>query len=354
MSGIQGFPSNQKVPLGTGITNNFVTVIPTDPNRAALENLRFAFRVDNPTVPRTAGAGTGSENADGVNLFWVEDTGTPARVGDFFRAINGNAIHLEIPIVKVETNRFLLAVNSGLLPASGDDFYIMRYTTQRVDENGSQVVVATPGPSQFVLNGVDVEVEQDTVTPANSIPFPVAQLNTDGTVNDPLKKQVAFIRNGVEVVVTEDTVTPGNNLPLPVKLTSFTGDINITAGDLNVQLSDQGANPDVTRIGDGTNQLGMTAANEAKVNAAQLPTVLGQTTKANSLSVTLPSDLDPIVVRSGLVPTEYDEIALTYVGAGLDGEGQVATAVYKLATVTVATLTLSYNSADKLVGVVRS
>ena len=144
MSGIQGFPSNQKVPLGTGITNNFVTVIPTDPNRAALENLRFAFRVDNPTVPRTAGVGTGLENADGVNLFWVEDVGTPARVGDFFRAINGNAIHLEIPIVKVETNRFLLAVNSGLLPAAGDDFYIMRYTTQRVDENGSQVVVATP------------------------------------------------------------------------------------------------------------------------------------------------------------------------------------------------------------------
>ena len=212
----------------------------------------------------------------------------------------------------------------------------------------------TKQQSAFILDSVETVVEQDTVTPGNSIPFPVAQLNTDGTVNDPLKKQVAFIRNGTEVVVTEDTVTPGNNLPLPVKLTSVTGDINITAGDLNVQLSDQGASPDVTRIGDGTNQLGMTAANEAKVNAAQLPTVLGQTTKANSLSVTLPSDLDPIVVRSGLVPTEYDEIALTYVGAGLDGEGQVATAVYKLATVTVATLTLSYDSADKLVGVVRS
>lgn len=184
MSAIQGFPSNQKVPLGTGITNNFVTVIPTDPNRAAFDNLRFAFRVDNPTVPRTAGVGTGLENADGVNLFWVEDVGTPARVGDFFRAINGNAIHLEIPIVKVETNRFLLAVNSGLLPAAGDDFYIMRYTTQRVDENGSQVVVASPGPTQFVLDGVDVEVERDTVTPANSIPFPVINLDNAGNPVD--------------------------------------------------------------------------------------------------------------------------------------------------------------------------
>lgn len=354
MSGIQGFPSNQKVPLGTGITNNFATVVPTDPNRSALETPRFAFRVDSNTVPRTAGASTGSEYVDGVNLFWVHDPSTPARVGDIFRAEDGAAAKLEIPIVKVETNRFLLAVNSGLLPASGDDFYILRYTTQRVDDTGSQIVVATPGPSQFVLDGAPVGVEQDTVTPSNSIPFPVAHLNLDGTPNDPLKKQIAFIRNGSEVVVTEDTGTPANNIPLPVKLTSVTGDINITAGDLNVQLSDQGANPDVTRIGDGTNQLGISAANEAKVIAAQLPTTLGQTNKAGSISVTLPSDLDPIIVRSGLVPTEYDEIALTYVGAGLDGEGQVATAVYKLATVTVATLTLSYNASDKLVGVVRS
>lgn len=354
MSGIQGFPSNQKVPLGTGITNNFATVIPVDPNRSAIDIPRFAFRVDDALVARTAGATTGIDSSSGEKLFWVNDPSTPARVGDFVRFENGAAAFLEIPIVKVETNRFLLSVNSGALPAVGDTFFIMRYATQRVDDTGSQLVVASPGPSQFVLDGVDTEVEQDTVTPANSRPFPVAQLNTDGTVNDPLKKRVAFLKNGSEVVVTEDTVTPSNNIPLPVKLTSVTGDINITAGDLNVQLSDQGANPDVTRIGDGTNQLGISAANEAKVIAAQLPTTLGQTTKANSLSVTLPSDLDPIVVRSGLVPTEYDEIALTYVGAGLDGEGQVATAVYKLATVTVATLTLSYNANDKLVGVARS
>jgi hypothetical protein len=58
--------------------------------------------------------------------------------------------------------------------------------------------------------------------------------------------------------------------------------------------------------------------------------------------------------KFGFAPKEYDEVALTYVGIGLDGEGQVATAVYKLATVTVATLTLSYDASDRLVGVVRT
>jgi hypothetical protein len=171
-----GFPSSQKVPLGTGITSNHVTVIPTDPYRNAVESLRFAFRVDSDTVPRVAGASTGL--VDG--LYWVEDTATPARAGDFIRCEDGAAVNLEIPIVKVETNRFLIAINNGLLPVSGDSFYIMRYTTQRVDENGSQIVVASPGPSQFVLDGVDVEVEEDTVTPANNKPFPVKLFDHGG------------------------------------------------------------------------------------------------------------------------------------------------------------------------------
>ena len=184
MSGIQGFPSNQKVPLGTGITNNFATVIPVDPNRSAIDTPRFAFRVDDALAARTAGATTGIDSSTGDKLFWVNDTSTPARVGDFVRFEDGAAAFLEIPIVKVETNRFLLSVNSGALPTVGDTFFIMRYATQRVDDTGSQLVVASPGPSQFVLNGVEVEVERDTTTPANSKPFPVINLDNLGVPVD--------------------------------------------------------------------------------------------------------------------------------------------------------------------------
>ncbi len=49
----------------------------------------------------------------------------------------------------------------------------------------------------------------------------------------------------------------------------------------------------------------------------------------------------------GLVNVPYDEIVISYSGA------DISTVVYKLATVTVATLTLSYTSGN-LTGVVRS
>jgi hypothetical protein len=75
---------------------------------------------------------------------------------------------------------------------------------------------------------------------------------------------------------------------------------------------------------------------------------------AEALKVTGSSSSSEVIVANSLVPEEYDEVELTYVAPGNDGEGQIATAVYKLATVTVATLTLSYDSQDRLVGVVRS
>ena len=56
---------------------------------------------------------------------------------------------------------------------------------------------------------------------------------------------------------------------------------------------------------------------------------------------------------SPFVPAEYDEIVLTYVAAG-NGAGEIETVTYKLATVTQATLTLSYNDDNKLSGVSKS
>lgn len=54
-----------------------------------------------------------------------------------------------------------------------------------------------------------------------------------------------------------------------------------------------------------------------------------------------------LMVSGGLVPKDYDEIVLSYTGDDLTG------VVYKLATVTVATLTLSYTGTN-LTGVVWS
>jgi len=70
----------------------------------------------------------------------------------------------------------------------------------------------------------------------------------DVSFNDPIK----FLLDSVLTDVSEDTVTPANSTPLPVKLVAAGGEINVTAGDINVQLAHTGANFDSTRIGDGT------------------------------------------------------------------------------------------------------
>lgn len=66
-----------------------------------------------------------------------------------------------------------------------------------------------------------------------------------------------FFRDQVETAVSEDTVDPSKSRPLPVKLTGITGDVNIDAANVNleVQLTDEGANYDAVRIGDGTERL---------------------------------------------------------------------------------------------------
>lgn len=58
-------------------------------------------------------------------------------------------------------------------------------------------------------------------------------------------------------------------------------------------------------------------------------------------------------IGGALVPDSYDEIALTYIAVG-NGTGQIGTVVYKLAGATIATLTLTYNSGNQLIDVLRS
>lgn len=115
-----------------------------------------------------------------------------------------------------------------------------------------------------------------------------------------------FIKDGSTVLVNEDTGTPSNNVPLPVKLTGATGDINITAGDLNVQTSHLGASFDSQRIGNGTNLLDINASNEALVHdadvLAQATTTATQTTAING-KVSTEAKQDTMITSLGNINT---------------------------------------------------
>ena len=60
-----------------------------------------------------------------------------------------------------------------------------------------------------------------------------------------------------------------------------------------------------------------------------------------------------MTVGGNLVPEVYDTIELTYINAG-PGTGEIGTVIYKLNTITITTLTLSYDISNRLISVVKS
>jgi hypothetical protein len=223
---IKGFPSNQKLPLGSGVTSEHVTVQPTDEFRNVLDTTaRFAFRVGGDT-PRVAAANTG--NIDGFT--WVYDTNTPARRGDFVRFETGAAQFKEIAIIKVETNRFLLGAFVSPPPAPNDTFFIMRYATQRVDQDGTQLVSIAPSPTSFVLNGTTTNVQEDTNTPANSKPLPVKVLDSAGLVPDFATQATLLTR------ATEATALSIKSDTAAIAAVDFATETTLAAAAANIAL----------------------------------------------------------------------------------------------------------------------
>lgn len=56
------------------------------------------------------------------------------------------------------------------------------------------------------------------------------------------------------------------------------------------------------------------------------------------------------IIANGALPKDFDEIQLTYVSAG-NGVGEIETVTYLKNSVTIRTLTLTYNGDNKLSGV---
>jgi hypothetical protein len=145
----------------------------------------------------------------------VNATAHVALVGDRLRFTSGPNQGLEVDVWSKTTNTITLGQDLPTAPATGNSFQILRPTSVTVSSSGSSAGVVT------------------------------------------------YKRDGLDQEVTEDTVTPSNNRPLPVKLTGVTGDITITANDLDVSLSHA---DDSVKVGDGTDFLSITAAGEALVS----------------------------------------------------------------------------------------
>lgn len=263
---VKGYPSQTKLERGKA---EFATIEPVREGQNGLSVNAHMF---------TYSVGTDAAEASSTNHV-INATAHVARKGDVIRFTSGTFADTEVKVSEVSTNTITLAEDMASAIATGVTFQILRPKYPVVAADG-QISVSS-GPVQFVLDGVATEV-------------------------------------------TEDTVTPANNVPLPVKLTSVTGDINITAGDLNVHLSASGANYDSTRIGDGTNLLGITAANEAKVSlTTELPAGtqnIGGVEVTNSVLPTGAATEATLATMAGdisAIATDVDLIAGTVSGTEL-------------------------------------
>lgn len=176
MSGLKGYPSQQKQIKTDGVfdrtqqsESEFVTVQPTDAEKRALDTtVRFAFRV------------TGAVDAveSGSTRKQIVATAHGARVGDFLRFESAGANqYFESTVIRIiDANTLILGNPLPVTPTVGDQFYLLRYATQRVDSTGAQTVVVAPSPIAIVLDGVDTSIEEDTTDPNNDVLLPVKEI----------------------------------------------------------------------------------------------------------------------------------------------------------------------------------
>lgn len=220
---------------------------------------RFGFRVGGDT-PRDVES---ASLVDGQVV--IGDTGTPAVVGDFYRGVTGDLEYIEIPITAVGANSFTIATTT--LPQIADTFYVMRRATQRVDDTGGQIVIASSGPVQFVLDSVATEVEEDTAVPANSRPLPVK----------------AFDPSGVEV----DFATAPKQDQQTAILTTIDSDTSILAATVTANR---------IQVDVVSSALPTGAATEATLSSIDGKTPnLGQAANAASVPVTLSTEQDALL-----------------------------------------------------------
>lgn len=281
-----------------GAIPEYQTLQPQDAGlRAGMDvHARFAHRVDDAVIPRTAGANTGNLADGGATQ--IEDSSSPARVGDYVRFEDGNAQYLELPIVYMpDADTLVLGarLDSALVPAAGDTFFIMRYTTQLVDETGAQQVNVVSGPIEYTRNGTATLVQEVTATPANSRPMPVKVMDFVGAEvdfateakQDSQITALAAANASLDAIEATDFATEAKQDTIILGLIAANASLDaIEAKDFATEATQAAMAADVALLEakDFATETTLAAA------SAKLPATLGQKTMANSLAVVLASD----------------------------------------------------------------
>ena len=259
---IKGYPNQEK---DDRLKAQFATIEPVREKQFGLSSVTHQFAYE---------AALDSVEANST-VYILNLTAHAVLVGDIIRFTSGALSGQEVKVASIpDANSIELAENLSVAPSAADTIQVLRHKYPVVNADGTLPVSLTAAPIQFVRNGVDTEVEEDTVTPAN-------------------------------------------NRPLPVKLTDFSGDMILNAANLNleVQLDHDSATPDSIQIGDGVEIMAINASNEAQVRdddaITELTIISGDTT---SLDTKIPAQGQaamaaslPVVIASDQSPVKVDD-----------------------------------------------
>lgn len=333
MSSLRGWPSSDK---NADTLAPHVTVEPMSPELHGL-TVRAMIAAYNVATDLTEAGST-------VKL--INATAHVARPGDVIRMISGPAQSDEAKVVAVTPNSIQLATKLSAAPTTGNQFAVFRPRQMQVDDQGNLIVTSTSGPVEFVRDNIDTEVNEDTVTPANSRPLPVKLFygNGQSDVAEDVTASLALIEGATQAtaqdidalndnfgaqnaaVATTDTGTfsfmafvkrmlqkltsiDTSNAAIAVDTASIsasnaqiqaytnviatnTTNANILAGAVNetapaTDTASSGLNGRLQRIAQRLTSL-----------IALLPSSIGQNLRADSLSVTLASDQGPLTIAS--------------------------------------------------------
>jgi len=255
---IKGFSTQKKLETDisgylesqTKDSNQFVTAQKTSSDKVAFDNVTNAlFRTH--ALVKTAEANTTKRI--------IKSTSHSALAGDVVRfELSSQNPYFEANIISVpDANTIIIAAELPNTPNTGDEFYILRYATQRVDESGAGIVALSPSPIQFVLDGVNTEVEEDTVTPANSNPLPTKVLNGSGVEVDFATSAKQDLSNTLLGEISTNTlalinlVNNGGSLSQQALTGTTASTISVPANAVSCNIQAPSTNTDNVRIAIG-------------------------------------------------------------------------------------------------------
>lgn len=327
----KGYPSTQKTDR-------------TSPQHATLEPIRknqFGLTVNGHIAVRGVGADVVEA---GSTTTVINATAHIAEVGDVIRFTSGTHDGREVKVWAVDANTITIAEDLESAPAAAVTFDILRPKYLKVSSDGS--LSTSSGPTQFVLDGVDTEVSEDTGTPALSNPFPVKILDGTG-VEAGVAAQPLHVRlpSATETVLASILTSVDGLEALVTSTNSFVDGLEALIAATNglvdgLEGYTDGLETALTAVNASLDQLEIIEASNnaylANIDAG-IPAGLGQATMANSMPVVIASNQGalPISVASNL------EVNLN------DGDGQTLESISNSASRGLYVSQLSRNAVGK-------